>query len=337
MKHNSYSLTLIIFGLIFSSQSGWSASLGEPSQSEASAAIKLILEKNDDIHFIDRILRAHDGKKYSTSEVDSLISECEVFFPTCREDHVLLFRGEGRFNLPATSGLIRSQWNDFEYGAGLDLNGLIQKLNNDTVNFRHILGAPSPESPDKPDRWVLVPGMNERSVWYSETVPTNDDGAKITGAKPIREVFDSKSFSEPDPNLIPLTFRQLLFTFHANDVSFNFENSQNKKIYSLDPLISFSVNPYAALIFAVGNLIPTSLHTPGRLIVLSVPKNAFQTLCEKSETLDFSKILRTDECSDFLDYWDSEREVDVLGYVHPEWIHSSYLVDWESLSKFIRN
>ena len=112
-------------------------------------------------------------------------------------------------------------------------------------------------------------------------------------------------------------FSQYYFSAHASSQEpLDFDDPVLKKTLLIDPMISFSVNPNEAKVFAKNDEAKEKL---GRLIVLSVPRKKIKSLCPASLPIP-GEIIESFDCVQGLNEYDDESEVDAFLYVNPDYI-----------------
>lgn len=213
------------------------------------------------------------------------VTECEVSPESCRPERILLFRGEpSKFPTPGTSGLLRSRWAGSDYHVdALSGESLLSALRSDLVSIRPIIrGGFSNEDGD------LV--LQRHSGAWAHV----ESGSVSAGS-----------------------FQQILFGSHSSGSYLAYDDEHLGRV-SLDPLISFSPNPYVAHSFSGGAQQGSS---PGRLIVLSIPRSEIAQGC--GETIPKSgSVQDSGDCGSQMH--SDEIEFDSVLYVSPDYVWKSF-------------
>jgi hypothetical protein len=227
-----------------------------------------------------------------TLEKACFIQECDADPIHCKKGNILLFRGEKqKYTISTTSALFRTKLENSDYTKNLSLHDLLKKFVKDLGILRTFNFAPRLQ----PVLLTQLPDSGKHHwVWEKSKLPVKPNIPKIPARSSAITTYG----------------------FHVEASPLYYQDETLQKEVAIDPLISTSTNPATAKIFAESS--------EGRIIVLSVPKNELIPLCNPKTTLKPGTVIDPLSCTEPLNDYSAEQELDIVLYPQPEWIYGTF-------------
>jgi len=291
---------------------------------EPSESYQAMAKKSEGKEFIDEETISEWKKNYEAAcrgrqfdDEGCKVTECDLKFNNCRDDHYLFFRGESTARkYPNTSSLVYSLYEKkAKIGTpDLSLKDIRKLLISEIKKIMPIGGVGDGETV------ILTPknGSSESYWSYFSYEFNEDDEKEFLIERPKNGIFYwQKNFDGE-----PMNEFEIFSAFHmsGNYIWFN-DPKIGPQIIS--PVVSYSADPDWAYAFA--REVPKN--NEGRFFVLSVPKTKLITDC-KGTFPDEGEIINTLNCPIVSGLFREEQEVQAFLYPQSKYIYKAYRVKY---------